>query len=420
MYLTTYPNVVFSVLTHFKPRRKGRRLEMGKKGPLLCIVLIIVIFSSSSTLVFLVLNNPSEEDLVEKYKDLKIIDVHNHDASGRAYIESINGIWAKYDIDQIVLFGEFSCPLAIDSDAIAWEAYESHPERFYPFFSGFDLHSETCLTIVKENLEKGYFGLGEVIAASTYSPFNKDKPWKGEHPMDGYFPEIYELCAQYQAPILLHIDPPYGLPITKLVEAVETYPNTTFIFGHANAYTSPAYLAVLLENHSNLFIDFFAGFTAYNPNSGYKLADFVPIIEKYPDQFLISSDSGSEITYDEAYKAIYELIDQLPHEIAEKVAAINFEHLMAKRIEIQFRDQESHQIKLECVGERPSKRIDITLTSISLGQLAMFVQIVGLLGLRSDELPVRAPFPPDFKKLLEFPLVWATSSFGLCGLKPSR
>jgi len=53
--------------------------------------------------------------------------------------------------------------------------------------------------------------------------------------MDGYFPEIYELCAEYGKPILLHIDPPNGFPVEKLKEAATEYPNTNFILGHANA-----------------------------------------------------------------------------------------------------------------------------------------------------------------------------------------
>jgi len=174
-------------------------------------------------------------------------------------------------------------------------------------------------------------GIGEVVAASIYSPVTSNLPWKGEHPMDGYFPEIYEICAEYGYPILLHIDPPNGAPVDKLKEALTAYPTTNFIFGHANAYNSPAYLELLLENFDNIYIDFFAGFTAYNPDSEYELADFVPVINAYPDRFMVSTDSGYDIGYDKAYSAIYELFNLLEEDVVIKIAGTNFLELYNKQ-----------------------------------------------------------------------------------------
>ncbi|MCY9665996.1 amidohydrolase, partial [Paenibacillus alginolyticus] len=135
------------------------------------------------------------------------------------------------------------------------------------------------------NLEQGYFGLGEIAAASLYSPVVSKVAWKGESPMDGYLPDIFEICAKYKVPILLHIDPPNGMVIDKLEEALDKHPNTIIIFAHANAFNSPENIRKLLEKHPNLYADFYAGFTALNPASTNKLEDFVPVMKQFPDHY---------------------------------------------------------------------------------------------------------------------------------------
>jgi hypothetical protein len=82
------------------------------------------------------------------YKNLTVIDVHNHDSY--KYKQSLS-VWNKYHIDKIVLFGAISEPRAVETDRMAWEAYTAYPERFYPFFAGFDVHDKSCLETVKNN-----------------------------------------------------------------------------------------------------------------------------------------------------------------------------------------------------------------------------------------------------------------------------
>jgi len=169
------------------------------------------------------------------------------------------------------------------------------------------------VSIVKQNLEQGYLNIGEVAAASTYSQAVSRVAWKAKHPNDGNFPKIYDLAAQYHVPILLHIDPPNGEPIAHLEEALDQHPDTAIIFGHANAF------------------DFFAGFTAYNPESTNRLEDFVPPMEKYPDRFMLSTDVGFGLTTEQAAKALYETIDLLSPETALKVAYQNYEGLIERQ-----------------------------------------------------------------------------------------
>ncbi|WP_409340848.1 amidohydrolase family protein [Paenibacillus sp. MBLB4367] len=205
-------------------------------------------------------------DLYQKYKNLGLTDVHNHDAW--KYPRSLS-VWNKYHIAKIVLFGSVSNRAALKTDRMSWNAYRKYPERIYPFFSGFDMYQPEGLQTVRDNLEQGYLGIGETYAASSNTPGADKREWKGKNAMDGNLPKIYEICSEYDVPILLHIDPPDGIQLTKLKEALENYPKTKIIFAHANVYNPAAVIDALMENHPNLYIDFFAGFTSYNPKSPY-------------------------------------------------------------------------------------------------------------------------------------------------------
>ncbi|TBL81387.1 metal-dependent hydrolase [Paenibacillus thalictri] len=269
-------------------------------------------------------DKPTLAQLVDTYNDLGLIDAHNHDASDSKYA-SMLGTWKSRGVHKVVLFGDVSEPSAIQTDMNAWLAYRQNPEQIIPFFSGFDLHDKWSLDTVKKYLEKGYFGLGEIAAASTVSPVVSKVAWKASDPLDGYLPQIYDLIADYKAPILLHIDPPSGLPVAKLEQALEEHPKTIFIFGHINAYTTPEQVDRLLAKHPNLYADFFAGFSVYDPAGGKKPEQFIPVIKKYADRFMLSTDSGyglesEELAIDAMYRIIHLLDDP---KLARKIAHDN-------------------------------------------------------------------------------------------------
>jgi len=289
--------------------------------------------------------------LYERYQDLRVIDIHNHGASHNP-LHTIKQ-QEKYFIDRIVLFGDISEPSAVDTDEKAYVTYSQYPDAVYPFFAGIPLRDETGITTVVTNLEKGYLGIGEIVAASTYSPVTSRLPWKAQHPNDGILPEIYKLSARYGVPVLLHIDPPEGEPIQKLEQALKENTQAVIIFGHANAYNSPANIEKLVSRYPNLYIDFFAGFTAYNPESKYELGDYVPLIEKYPDQFMLGMDSGYCVGEVKAIEAIYELLDLLTPEAVCQVSHQNMERIIESQLptETQIAQIEalSHEVGVQGV-----------------------------------------------------------------------
>ncbi|WP_223192681.1 amidohydrolase family protein [Paenibacillus sedimenti] len=284
---------------------------------------------ASSSPVSTVNGQKSFADLLRQYGSLPLADAHNHDASGGAYNRMMD-TWKRDAMDRVVLFGDVSERSAIATDATAWNAYVDRPDFFTPYFSGFDLHDKSSLDVVRTNLEKGYFGLGEIAAASTFSPVVSRVEWKANDPMDGFLPKIYDICAEYKAPILLHIDPPNGAVIDKLEEALDAHPKTIFIFGHANAFNSPENVKKLLEKYSNLYADFFAGFTVLDPASSNKLEDFIPVMKQFPDRFMLSSDSGYGVKSEEAaIEAMYRVMDALNDpNLARKIAYDNLDAII--------------------------------------------------------------------------------------------
>lgn len=278
------------------------------------------------------------QNLIEVYRDLPLIDVHSHDVhlvdSNEKRIQDFGSyvnVWETYGIDKAVLFGDISEPSAVQSDRLTWKYYKRYSDYIIPSFAGIPLDkNENGVETVKEKLEQGYLNIGEILAASTYSPF-ANVQWKAKHPYDGVLPEIYDLAGEYKVPILLHIDPPNGVPLKYFKVALKNHPKTTFIFAHGNVYNSPGNLDLLLEEYDNVYIDFYAGFSRYNKGSEHDLDDFVQLIEKYPDRFFLGSDSGYDIGLENSYKAMYELIDLLSPETAAMVASENYRKLIEEQ-----------------------------------------------------------------------------------------
>ncbi|MFD0673212.1 amidohydrolase family protein [Cohnella sp. GCM10027633] len=320
--------------------------------------------------------------LVEQFHTYKLTDVHNHDASGFAYLRMMS-VWDREAIDRVVLFGDVSEPSAVQSDAAAWAAYLMRPDLIVPYFSGFDLHDESSLDVVRDNLESGYFGIGETVGASTNSPVVSQVAWKAFDPMDGYLPRIYELCAAYKAPILLHIDPLFGEPVEKLKEALDAYPDTTFILGHINAYTSPDDVDALMEGHPNLYGDFFAGFTDINFDSAYTLEDFIPVLKKYPDRFLLSTDSGYGLPSEQAaIESMYRTLDLLDDpDITRRIAHGNYDAILQA--------QPATKTQLAAIGKlsfAEGERPDLAkLTKLEAGRMLAEAGIDLTISVREDD-----------------------------------
>lgn len=291
------------------------------------------------------------EPLHKVYKDLPLIDVHNHQAADSPVLE-----WQRLGVDRTVLFGSISEPEAKRTDELAWRAYANHHKEVYPSFAGINIYSDEGLDYTKEQLEKGYLNIGELAAASTYSQVVSQVKWKADSPSSGKLVQVYKLAEKYQVPVLLHIDPPYGPPIAGLQRALTRFPKVKFIFAHANVASSPEDIEALLSQYDNLYIDFYAGYTVYDEGSDNELKDFVPLVEKFPHRFMFGSDSGYGIGYDAAIAAIYEMIDLLSPETAVKVAYQNYESLIETQQPTESQIQKIQQLTKGSAKYKLNKR----------------------------------------------------------------
>lgn len=264
--------------------------------------------------------------------DIPITDVHNHDAIDRRYLDAMK-LWDRFGVKQVVLFGNVSEPEAIATDELALDAARGYPDLILPFVAGVNIHAPEGLAYVQRQFARGALGVGEIVGMSEHSPVVSKVAWKGQNLLDGLLPQLYELCAKWRRPILLHID-----PVNEQLETVaQRYPSTIFIFAHGNAFNTPERLQKLLQETHNVFIDFFAGYTAYNDANDLNLADYVPLIEAYPDRFLLGSDSGYGVGYENAYLAMRQLLNMLRRDAAEQIAYKNFQSLISGERNVRVR-----------------------------------------------------------------------------------
>lgn len=170
----------------------------------------------------------------------------------------------------------------------------------------------------------------------------------------------------------LHIDPPFGYPVMKLEEAAKEYPDTTFIFAHANVYNSPNNLRELLRKHSNIYADFSAGFTAMNPDSSNKLEDFVPVIKEFPDRFMLSTDSGYGLAGGEesAIEAMYRMMDAIgDREIVKRIAYDNLAALI--------KNQPASKTQIEAIRKLGRKGLPEDLSKLTKSEAGMILYSKG-------------------------------------------
>jgi hypothetical protein len=301
----------------------------------------------------------NKSSLPDRYKNLDVVDFQNLDAN---HYEKAEDLFKKYHIDQVGIGGWLASRDGMLSDELAWEAYKSKPDFFYPYFASFDMHSPKGLDTIQQNLEKGVVAVGEIAAASSFSDALKDAEWKGENPLDGNLPKLYELASHYKVPVILHIDPPQPdtEPMKIFEKAMNKYPNTTFVFDTGNVFNNGYELETLLKKHKNLYISMYPGFNAYDQQSPNKLTEYVRVMNQYPNRFLLMSDSGYGITEEEAYQAIYQLIDLLKPKTVCEVSHLNIQNLAEHQppTKTQLRLIHQYEQKLNQLKKAPSTKLE--------------------------------------------------------------
>ena len=283
-----------------------------KRGVLVAIVLIITMLLGCST--------KAPVSLPPTQETTPIIDAHAHIAGGSpeemaSYIDELVVEMDKLGVVKATLEGLRTKRTPKDDQDIL-VAYDRHPNRFYPYLSGFNPQDEGAIDYVRKQLETGKWrGLGEIYLR--HSPGGVLNP--ADHPV---MLEIYDLCAEYEVPIHIHFESDYGidyeLGIKEIKRALAHNPNTIFIWAHGchgNIH--------LMDEFPNLYttVEIYSGGELFN--------------KAWTDRLMIGSDVGlpgviicGGGSYAEKMGELRQLLSSFDQATMENVAYKNIAKLM--------------------------------------------------------------------------------------------
>ncbi|MCR4923125.1 MAG: twin-arginine translocation signal domain-containing protein [Lachnospiraceae bacterium] len=217
-------------------------------------------------------------------------------------------------------------------------------KRFFPFCCGFNCNDKFAADHVEQLLRlypKFWSGIGEIMSrhddltALTY----------GEPPhIDGEgFLGIFDLAAKEGLPILVHHNITAQntekiLYLEELNKALEYNKKCNIIWAHVGISRRVEVKNLidiadkLLNRHKNLWIDiswlvydyYFMDKFPNNYYDGDTLDDWVDLIEKHPDRFLVGTDKvGHWATYPAEVVKYYKLLDRLKDKTADLIIKDN-------------------------------------------------------------------------------------------------
>lgn len=224
-------------------------------------------------------------------------------------------------------------------------------DRFYPFCCGVNGNDILSVEHIKQLLRlypNFWCGIGEVM--SRHDDLTALTYGEAPHMNHQAFLEIYDLAAELGLPILVHHNitaqnSEEVLYLDELKQALAHNRDCKIIWAHAGIsrrveiQNLTQILDDLLSENSNLWIDiswvvydyYFLDKFPNNYEDGNSMDDWVNLIEKYPDKFMLGSDQvGHWKTYSNEILKYYTLIDLLKEDTAKKICKENIERLVKK------------------------------------------------------------------------------------------
>lgn len=217
--------------------------------------------------------------------------------------------------------------------------------RFHPTICGFNGADRNALDHVKRMIDwyPGFWqGIGEVmtrhddLTALTYG-----EPARADNIA---LSQIFTFAGEHDLPVFLHSnigsvwkhDPIYQ---PEVEAAVRDHPKTRFVWCHAGISrridipTLTQTLDEMLRKYANLHID--VSWVVFETNlltkDGQPSANWVKLIEAYPDRFMIGTDKvGHFATYSDDILKYYKFLDALQPATARKLARENLLSVLPK------------------------------------------------------------------------------------------
>ncbi len=264
-------------------------------------------------------------------KQLKRIDCHRHISNDIRDLSSIEEISKKMNINKIVIFGGNGLG---DSgfDQRVWDLYEQKKHLIYPFCCEFK-YVESDIEYVRACLEKGFYGLGEILIGHTGANRKSFPNLQYDNPIPV---EIFKIAGEKRAPVLIHCDEAWR---EGFLRTLSLCPNTNFIWAHMGYDFSQGLegemrlaseLKYYLETYSNLYFDIsFWEKSALCMDS----EEYIKLFEEFPTRFMWGMDMTdnydvNQIRYSHSHELVLKKASQ---DIQTHIYYDNFERLMDNR-----------------------------------------------------------------------------------------
>lgn len=224
-------------------------------------------------------------------------------------------------------------------------------ERFMPFCCGFNCNDRFAADHVRQLLRlypRFWVGIGEIM--SRHDDLTALTYGEAPHVNGPGFKGIYDLAAEEGLPVLVHhnitaqsVDK--VLYLDELKEALAYNRNCKIIWAHIGISRRVEIQNLtkiaddLLSSNKNLWVDiswlvyeyYFLDEFPDNYFDGDTLDDWVKLIEKYPDRFMIGTDKvGHWATYPAEVVKYYKLLDQLKPATRDKICRENILSLVKR------------------------------------------------------------------------------------------
>ena len=217
-------------------------------------------------------------------------------------------------------------------------------KRFHPFICGVNCNDRFAADHIKQllNLYPDFWcGIGEIM--SRHDDLTALTYGEAPHINSQAFKDIFDLAAENDLPVLVHHNITGQnmeeiIYLDELKEALAHNRKCNIIWAHVGISRRVELQHLveiaddLLAHNRNLYVDiswvvydyyFLDNFPTNYPD-GNDLDDWVKLIEKYPDRFMIGTDKvGHWETYPEEVFKYYKLLDKLKPETAKKITQDN-------------------------------------------------------------------------------------------------
>lgn len=275
--------------------------------------------------------------------DYSVIDAHDHLRPESHTPEQLIGLMNVLGISKSIIFGG---PRGDNPSTL--KAAEQYHDRLVSFYrpkvaveqDAWLNNDPKVLEEMKRELSSGrYRGIGELVNIHYPNSRLGETLLEVEvSPMAPMVVSLFRLADQYHLPVLIHNEVYYYRELDQLLSM---FPNVPVIWAHAG-YVNWYGVEIALKKHPNLYADLSIR-ALYRPRDLREAsifhdektvkAEWLAVIEKYPDRFITGLDEYSPQYRDHTlyFEWMGKLLGQLTPATARKVAMENIERLLAGR-----------------------------------------------------------------------------------------